>query len=98
MKKYNEVIKLIDNSNNFGIVINSAVRYALGRGTYVPSSVIAFIKDNLDYICENDMRTIKVMIQDIAECNNYGYEDQKEEWLNLLVLLKRKVLEKENKK
>lgn len=57
-----------------------AFRYALGRMTYAPSTVIDNIKANIKNIRTND---IEVYIKEINECNNYGMEIDKKCWLNL---------------
>ena len=66
--------------NDFGCIINSAVRYALGRSSYMPSTTVQFV---LRYILVLDVRTITVMIKDI-DC---ALVDEKlpysETWLSL---------------
>lgn len=49
---------------DFGCIINSAVRYSLGRYTYMPSTVAEFVLKYLNYL---DNKTISVMICDIDE-------------------------------
>ena len=61
------VIRLDD--DNFGAVLNWAVRYCLGRMSYAPSMTIEFITPLLPYLSN---KTIKVFDQDI--------EDQKKIW------------------
>ena len=66
--------------NDFGCIINSAVRYALGRSSYMPSTTVQFV---LRYIMVLDVRTITVMIKDI----DHALVDEKlpysETWLSL---------------
>ena len=50
--------------DDFGCIINSAVRYALGRYTYMPSTVAEFVLKYLNYL---DNKTISVMIYDMDE-------------------------------
>ena len=50
--------------DDFGCIINSAVRYSLGRYTYMPSTVAEFVLKYLNYL---DNKTISVMICDIDE-------------------------------
>ena len=66
--------------NDFGCIINSAVRYSLGRSSYMPSTTIRFI---LKYLKILDSRTITVMIRDIDMAfsdDNLPYRDS---WLSL---------------
>ena len=50
--------------DNFGCVLNCAVRYAMGRETYMPSLVISFITPLLPYLSDN---TLWRFDQDITE-------------------------------
>lgn len=69
--------------DDFGLICTSAVRYALGRRTYMPSVVIKFISDNLDNLDSNMIYCIE---RDIREHGRYGegaYGDEcdKKDWL-----------------
>ena len=64
--------------DDFGCIVNSALRYALGRYTYMPSVVMGFVRKYLDVL---DTRTVSVMIEDIdreADNEDLSYRD---EWL-----------------
>lgn len=68
--------------DNFGLILNCAVRYSLGRQTYIPSTVIDFITPLLPYL--ND-KTLWCFDQDITE-QEYtgGYGDlqiDKPKWM-----------------
>lgn len=54
---------IIDIDNNFGDIMIMALRYALGRRTYVTNEVPDFIKNNTDFITE---RVCIVMLRDIT--------------------------------
>lgn len=53
----------IDN-DDFGAILNCAVRYSLGRHSYMPGLVISFITPMLPTITE---RTLRVMERDVRE-------------------------------
>ena len=53
-----------DKDNDFGDIMIMALRYALGRRTYVTNEVCTFISQNLGY---TDERIKHVMIKDIKE-------------------------------
>ena len=54
--------------DDFGCIVNSAVRYALGRYTYMPGVVMNFVRKYMKVL---DTRTIHVMIEDIErDCKN----------------------------
>ena len=61
----------------------SALRYALGRRSYI-------VSDTIDTLMKVELseQTIGVMIRDIEECEDYGMEMDKQDWLRLLEHLK----------
>lgn len=54
---------IIDKENDFGDIMIMALRYALGRRTYVTGEVPSFIKQNAEFINE---RICIVMLRDIT--------------------------------
>jgi hypothetical protein len=74
----------INSSNDdFGLICTSAVRYALGRRTYMPSVVIKFISDNLDNLDSNMIYCIESDIREYGRYGEdaYGDECDKKDWL-----------------
>lgn len=63
------MIKIPDQSNDFGAVLICAVRYCIGRQTYMPELVINFTRPLLSKL---DDKTLYVMARDIAEADNLG--------------------------
>jgi len=57
----------------------SALRYALGRRSYI-------VSDTIDTLMKVELseQTVGVMIRDIEECEDYGMEMDKQNWLELL--------------
>lgn len=66
--------------DNFGCIVNCAVRYAIGRETYMPSAVIGFVRDNMGFM---DGKTINVMIKDIEREAENECLFHRNEWLRL---------------
>ena len=66
--------------DDFGCIINSALRYAIGRHTYMPSVVMDFVRKHIDML---DSRTISVMIQDIERESGRETLDQLDDWMKL---------------
>lgn len=62
-------VKLDD--DNFGAVLNCAVRYAVGRETYMPSLVIDFITPLIPYLGN---RTLWCFDQDLTDRKYEPYE------------------------
>ena len=68
--------------HDFGLILNCAVRYSLGRRTYMPHLTTAFISPLLPHIDDN---ALYVMIDDIEKSHSYGDEDiDKPAWMNFL--------------
>ncbi len=65
--------------DDFGCIINSAVRYAIGRHTYMPGVVCNFVRRYMDIL---DSRTINVIIEDINRELQFNIE-QEELWIKL---------------
>lgn len=64
-------------------MIVSAVRYTLGRMTYIVELTVNYILEEI----ENDKlsdRCLDVIRQDIKEAKDYGMDCDKEQWLKLL--------------
>ena len=66
--------------DDFGCIINSALRYAIGRHTYMLSVVMGFIRKYIDIL---DTRTISVMIADIERETEDATLDKRDDWLRL---------------
>lgn len=63
--------------NDFGCIVNSALRYAIGRHTYMPGVVRDFIRKYMNVL---DSRTLVVAIRDIDEELRLGDLDEADEW------------------
>ena len=66
--------------DDFGCILNSALRYAIGRHTYMPSLVMNYIRKHIDVL---DERTISAMINDIEIEAKSESLDMREDWLKL---------------
>lgn len=82
--------------DDFGAILNAAVRYSLGRRTYMPGLVTDWIRDHCGG--ELNRKTLDVFIQDIEEHGKrgpeaYGDSWDLETWMGFLEWCKR---EKEN--
>jgi len=76
--------------------MNSAVRYAIGRHTYMPEVVCNFVRRYINIL---DKKTIGVIIEDIDKELKLGI-DQEELWLSLrdeLITRKKNMRKWENK-
>lgn len=77
---------ICDKDDVFGNIMIVALRYALGRQTYITYQVANFIKENKTYI---DDRVKKVMIEDINRYLDKGllYDDNENDLNTILNLL-----------
>ena len=62
---------------DFGCIINSALRYAIGRHTYMPGVVRDFIRKYKDVL---DAKTLFVAIRDIDDALRIDTLDDADEW------------------
>lgn len=74
-KRREPVVDLQD--DNFGAVLNCAVRYALGRRTYMPYLVTSYITPLLPYLSD---KTIWCFERDLEECRDFGMEMDRGTW------------------
>lgn len=80
--------------NDAYLFLVSAVRYALGRRTYIVGWTCEQVRKIAPKLTADQQ---SVLIRDIAKCDDYGHECDKEEWLSLLAWLSEQVAsEREN--
>lgn len=74
--------KTIPIDEDFGLILNCAVRYSLGRRTYMPHIITSYITPLLSHIDDN---CLYVMIQDVEKSDSYGDESiDKPTWMKFL--------------
>lgn len=66
-------------TDEFGAVLNCAVRYCIGRATYMPGLVTDWIMDN----CHGKLnkKTLFVMGRDIDEAKSLGMDCDVKTWM-----------------
>lgn len=81
-KGYRDGKAEIFGDEDFGAVLICAVRYSLGRMTYMPKLVMDYIRPLLPHLSR---KTLFVMEKDIRTAGNYGSESiDKPEWMRFL--------------
>lgn len=73
------------NEKDFNTLIVCAVRYALGRRTYIVSSVVDIAKENIGIMQTNTKRAI---INSILLTEDLGDSFDKKKWEELFMLLR----------
>lgn len=94
VKEQNTKKKLmIDPSDDdFGAVCICAIRYALGRRTYMPDIVRRFIQPLIPCLSYNDLSVIE---SELLDCKNYGDERlDKPGWLLFLKNIQKELKER----
>ncbi len=79
-------------SEGFGCIVNSAVRYSLGRDTYMPDVAVQFILDHMNLL---DLRTVTVMYRDIQKALEDENLPHRETWVSLMYALETHLKRKE---
>lgn len=79
-------------SEGFGCIVNSAVRYSLGRDTYMPDVAVQFILDHMNLL---DLRTVTVMYRDIQKALENENLPHLETWVSLMYALETHLKRKE---
>jgi len=77
-------MRIIDASDdNFGAVINCAVRYAVGRRSYMPYLVTSYITPLVPDLSTKTLWVIRNDINDAAKFDGLGDADNAKHWLAL---------------
>ena len=79
-------------NEGFGCIVNSAVRYSLGRDTYMPDVAVQFILDHMNLL---DLRTVTVMYRDIQKALENENLPHRETWVSLMYALETRLKRKE---
>lgn len=78
--------KPLSDIDSLNEIVISAVRYALGRRTYIVAVTTNFIEKNIDILGD---KTIAVIIRDISEAGDLGDYMDEQDWNEVLVFLKK---------
>ena len=93
MKERDIVIEAKD--DDFGCICNCAVRYAVGRRTYMPSIVVGFIKPLLPKL---NNRTLWCFERDLEGAGSYGDKEIDEPlWMDFLAAVKAEIAARDAK-
>lgn len=75
-------------TDEFGAVLNCAVRYCIGRRTYMPKLVMNVIRPLLPALTG---KTLWCFERDIEGADNYGADYDEEEWMRFLSEVKAEI-------
>lgn len=88
---YDQRPKIIPESPTFGMMMCSAVRYALGRKTYITGTTCDFITPLVPYLDMSALQNINKDITDHAEMNHLGMDIDREKWLKLRSAIQKEI-------
>nr|DAO18408.1 MAG TPA: hypothetical protein [Caudoviricetes sp.] len=96
-KRSLNIMAMIDpRDDDFGAICNCAVRYAVGRRTYMPSLVIDFITPHLGELSD---KTLWCFQSDLEERKNgffdFGDEFDKTNWMSFLDAVNKEIKRRE---
>lgn len=77
-------MKLSMNRLDLQLLFISAFRYALGRRSYITSTMAHIIKDNSDVLTD---QTVDLMIREIRNCKDLGMDCDRRAWEDLAKFL-----------
>lgn len=76
--------KMIDPSDDrFGEMLNSAVRYAMGRMSYIVKDTVDYTRALIPYLDDRTLFVIERDISEQADLNALGMKMDAEDWLSL---------------
>lgn len=76
-------VKVMQQDQDIGTILICALRYCMGRKTYMPSLVIDWAKRHWDEIHRNDQKTIyRDLDKAIKSGQNMGHECDVQDWMD----------------
>ena len=86
LKRSSTIMAMIDpHDDDFGTICNCAVRYAVGRRTYMPSLVIDFITPHLSELTDKTLWCFqRDLYQRLDEGFDFGDEFDLQNWMSFL--------------
>lgn len=87
--KINNLDIPVNNPKDFSDVCVCAFRYALGRKSYIVSTIADFLINNKEFLEKKDRELIIKEITEAEEVGRLGMEMDKEDWLKVREELKK---------
>lgn len=89
--------KTVPICENFGLMLNWALRYTLGRETYAPHSVMIYCKPLLPHLSERTLEIMREDIEEAAKSNSLGDSRiDAPKWLEFLDTIKTELAGRNN--
>lgn len=89
-------MKLVEIDEDFCTILICAIRYCLGRQTYMPFLVIEFIRPLLPHL---DNKTLSIIENDIKNAESYGNEKiDKAIWVRFLSEVEEEIFKRKGRK
>lgn len=85
---------------DFGTLCICAIRYCLGRKTYMPSNVQRIVQSNLKHLSDKDLQVIcddiKKHSGPLHEMDAYGTYEHYKDWQNFLHIVTQEIKKRNN--
>lgn len=81
--RYDNKPKIVIESPSFGTMMNCAVRYGLGRMSYIVGSICDYVTPLIPYLDLNTLYVINADITKHAQSHDLGMEQDAVHWLAL---------------
>ena len=90
------MMKLVEIDEDCCTILNCAIRYCLGRQTYIPILFIDFIRPLLPHL---DNKTLSIIKNDIKNAESYGSETiDRPRWLRFLSEVEEEICRRKERK
>lgn len=97
-RMYDAKPKIFPEDERFGEMMASAVRYALGRMSYIVGDTVGYIKPLVPYLSDKTLDVISTDIENHADFYDLGMEQDKEKWLDLYATIKAEIANRKEKR
>ena len=77
----------MNDMSDYEHIVVSAVRYALGRMTYIVETTVNYVLGEICYDRLSD-KCLHVIKEDIENAKDYGMECDKQQWMKLLQIIR----------
>lgn len=95
---HSDSINIELNRGDYGSLCICAIRYCLGRKTYMPSNIQRIVCENIKYLSVKDLKVIQADIQKhggpTQDMGAYGNYDDYKDWCNFLDAIETEIEER----
>lgn len=75
--------------DSFNTLVQHSLRYCMGRMTYAPFEFQCIFDKYFDFLTE---RTLRILLEDINKCKNYGMDFDEDMWMKVKERIEKKLV------